>query len=275
MAIYAIGDLQGCYDPFRRLLDAIDFDPAKDTLWLTGDLVNRGPNSLGVLRLVSKLGDAVVSVLGNHDLHLLALSERPKRSALRKRFSISYILDAPDAPELLHWLRQRPLLHYDKRMNKVLVHAGILPRWSIRKARERAAEVEVEIRGEGFHDLMLHLYGNEPKLWRKSLEGIPRHRFIVNVFTRMRLLTSRGGLDLKTKGTPQSGGRFRHPWFELPHKRGDTEVVFGHWSALGFLRDHGVIGLDTGCVWGRSLTALRLDVADAQPVHVPCEPTAG
>ncbi|MEM1439026.1 MAG: symmetrical bis(5'-nucleosyl)-tetraphosphatase [Pseudomonadota bacterium] len=275
MAIYAIGDLQGCYDPFRRLLDAIEFDPNHDTLWLTGDLVNRGPNSLAVLRLVSGLGEAVVTVLGNHDLHLLALSERPKRSALRKRYSISYILDADDGPELIDWLRRRPLLHHDTKLNKVLVHAGILPRWSIDKACRRAAEVENALRGDGFHELMLHLYGNKPVLWRKSLEGIPRQRFIVNVFTRMRMLTSRGGLDLKTKGTPGSGGKFRHPWFELPHKRGDTEVIFGHWSALGYLRDHGVVGLDTGCVWGRALTALRVDVPDAAPVQVPCDAPTG
>jgi bis(5'-nucleosyl)-tetraphosphatase (symmetrical) len=155
-------------------------------------------------------------------------------------------------------------------MDKVLVHAGILPRWSIGKARRLAGEVEAELRGDGFHELMLHLYGNEPVLWRKTLEGIPRWRFIINVFTRMRMLTSRGGLDLTNKGKPGSGGKLRRPWFDLPHKRGDTEVVFGHWSALGYLRERGVVGLDTGCVWGRALTALRLDVPDASPVTVPC-----
>lgn len=270
MAIYAIGDLQGCYDPFRRLLDALDFDPARDTLWLAGDLVNRGPNSLATLRFVRKLGASAITVLGNHDLHLLALSERPKRSALRKRFAISYILDADDGPELIHWLRHQPLMHHDSGLDKVLVHAGILPRWSIGKALKLAREVESVLRGDDYHELMLHLYGNEPVLWRNSLTGIPRWRFIVNVFTRMRMLTSRGALDMKNKGKPGSGGKYRQPWFELPHKRGDTEVVFGHWSALGYLRRHGVVSLDTGCVWGRELTALRLDADDAEPVQVGC-----
>lgn len=269
MAIYAIGDLQGCYDPLLRLLDALDFTPGKDKLWLTGDLINRGPHSLATLRFVRGLGDDVVSVLGNHDLHLLALAERPSRSLLRKRSDLNPILDAADSGELLDWLRHRPLLHYDAGRDKALVHAGILPQWSIAKALKRAAEVEQALRSEQHHELLHNLYGNKPALWRGSLTGVTRWRFIINVFTRMRMLTRKGGLDLKTKGMPDSASRHSHPWFEVEHQRGHTEVYFGHWSALGFVRQCGVVGLDTGCVWGRCLTAVRVD-ADAPPVAVKC-----
>ncbi len=270
MAIYAIGDLQGCYEPFRRLLDKLGFDPSQDTLWLTGDLVNRGPHSLATLRFVRALGDAAVTVLGNHDLHLLALANRPKKSALRRRYSLSYILDANDADELMAWLRQQPLMHYDRKLDKALVHAGILPGWSIKKALRRAAEVETVLRSEHYSDLLKHLYGNKPALWRSELSGNVRLRYIINVFTRMRMLTSRGGLDLKIKGAPETAPSRSTPWFEAKHKRAGTEVIFGHWSALGYLRAHGVVSLDTGCVWGRALTALRVDKKNAEPVSIRC-----
>lgn len=270
MAIYAIGDLQGCYEPFRRLLDKLAFDPAKDTLWLTGDLVNRGPHSLATLRFVRALGDAAVTVLGNHDLHLLALANRPPKSAQRRRHSLSYVLDVEDAPEMLAWLRSQPLMHYDATLDKALVHAGILPKWSIATALKRAAEVESMLRGEHYPHLLKNLYGNKPAIWRRDLEGDVRLRYIINVFTRMRMLTSRGGLDLKTKGSPDSAPKRSTPWFEADNKRGSTEVIFGHWSALGYLRDHNVVSLDTGCVWGRSLTALRIDKKKAEPVSVRC-----
>ncbi|MEM7611631.1 MAG: symmetrical bis(5'-nucleosyl)-tetraphosphatase [Pseudomonadota bacterium] len=270
MAVYAIGDLQGCYEPFRLLLDKIRFDPANDTLWLTGDLVNRGPHSLATLRFVRSLGDSAITVLGNHDLHLLALAERPASSALRKRFSLNYILQADDAQELLHWLRSRPLMHYDSALDKALVHAGILPSWSIRKANKRAAEVESVLRSDSPEMLLRHIYGNKPVLWHRDLTGVDRLRYIVNVFTRMRMLTRRGGLDLKAKGPPPTGKSPRRPWFEFEHKRGNTEVVFGHWSALGYVRRRGVLSIDTGCVWGRSLTAVRLDKRKSEPVAVDC-----
>ncbi|MFK8051565.1 MAG: symmetrical bis(5'-nucleosyl)-tetraphosphatase [Woeseiaceae bacterium] len=270
MAIYAIGDVQGCYDPLLRLLSKIKFDPDHDTLWLTGDLVNRGPHSLATLRFLHGLGDSVVTVLGNHDLHLLALAEKPSKSLLRKRSDLNAILEAPDADILLRWLRHRPLLHHDKALNKVLVHAGILPRWSIRKAGRRAAEVEAVLRSDQHHELLQKLYGDKPALWHGDLTGITRWRYIINVFTRMRMLTRKGGLDLKTKGTPESAGEQAHAWYCVPHKRGDTEVIFGHWSAVGYFRRHGVVSLDTGCVWGRSLTAIRIDEQDSQPVGLDC-----
>ncbi|MEN7343011.1 MAG: symmetrical bis(5'-nucleosyl)-tetraphosphatase [Pseudomonadota bacterium] len=270
MAIYAIGDIQGCYDPLLALLKKLDFDPNKDTLWLTGDLVNRGPSSLATLRFVKGLGDAAVTVLGNHDLHLLALAEKPSANRQRNRSALRAILDAPDADELLHWLRHRPLLHYDPSLNKVLVHAGILPKWSVKKAGRRAAEVEALLRGDDYQALFRGMYGNKPALWHGKLKGIKRYRYIVNVFTRMRMITRRGGLDLKTKGTPDMASEFSKPWFQVDHQRKDCEVVFGHWSALGYFRRHGVIGLDSGCVWGRCLTALRIDIPDAKPVTVRC-----
>lgn len=271
MAVYAIGDLQGCYEEFKRLLDAIRFDPEHDTLWLTGDLVNRGPHSLATLRLVRGLGDSVITVLGNHDLHLLAMATAKGKKA-SARPSLRSIIDAPDGDALIDWLRHRPLLHFDESLNKVLVHAGILPSWSISKACKRAAEVEQALRSDDYTTLLRGLYGNKPVLWNKKLSGVTRWRFIINVFTRMRMLTLRGGLEFNTKGLPNTGPRNSNPWFAVPHKRAGTEVVFGHWSALGFYRGNGVIGLDTGCVWGRSLTALRLDQSstDAEPVSIGC-----
>lgn len=270
MAIYAIGDVQGCYDPLLRLLEKTRFHPDNDTLWLTGDLVSRGPHSLATLRFVRGLGDSAVTVLGNHDLHLLALAERPSRSLLRKRSDLNAILEAPDAGELLHWVRHRPLLHYDETLDKVLVHAGILPQWSIKKARKRAAEVEAVLQSNQHHDLLHKLYGDKPALWHGDLSGVTRWRFIINVFTRMRMLSRKGGLDLRTKGSPSSAPAHSDPWFSVPHKRQQTEVIFGHWSAIGFFRDHGVLSLDSGCVWGRCLTAVQLDDASASPIQLDC-----
>ncbi|MEO0366552.1 MAG: symmetrical bis(5'-nucleosyl)-tetraphosphatase [Pseudomonadota bacterium] len=273
MAIYAIGDLQGCYEEFKRLLDTIGFDPSSDTLWLTGDLVNRGPHSLATLRLVHGLGDSVVTVLGNHDLHLLAMALAPGSSRTRKSHPLQRIACASDGDELIEWLRSRPLLHVDRALKKALVHAGILPRWSMKKAQRLAAEVESALRGDKAETLLRGIYGNKPALWRNDLKGIARLRYITNVFTRMRMLTLRGGLDLKTKGLPASGPMHSKPWFAVPHKRKDTEVVFGHWSALGYFRGNGVVGLDSGCVWGRCLTAIRLDCDEneAVPVSIECD----
>ncbi|MEL7310530.1 MAG: symmetrical bis(5'-nucleosyl)-tetraphosphatase [Pseudomonadota bacterium] len=276
MAIYAIGDLQGCYEEFKRLLDAIAFEPGKDTLWLTGDLVNRGPHSLATLRLVHGLGDSVVTVLGNHDLHLLAMALAPKTRSTRRTHPLRHVINAPDGDLLIDWLRRRPLLHVDQQLNKALVHAGILPRWGIKKALRLAHEVEAVLRGDEATQYLQGIYGNKPALWRNDLKGITRLRFITNVFTRMRMLTLRGGLDLNTKGLPASGPMHSKPWFAVPHKRKHVEVVFGHWSALGYFHDHGVIGLDSGCVWGRCLTAIRLDKAERKstPISIDCKSIA-
>ncbi len=268
MAIYAIGDLQGCYDPFRRLLDELRFDPDADTLWLTGDLVNRGPKSLKTLRFVRKLGDSVVTVLGNHDLHLLALHAGVVRFG--KRFgSLEKLLSASDAGELCDWLRHRPLAHYDKKLDSLLVHAGTHPDWSIKKTLARAAEVEEALQGKYHADLLGKMYGNRPNLWSGGMSGYKRLRFIINCLTRMRMLTKTTHLDLNFSGSPWRARKGLVPWFEAPDPawRG-TRIVFGHWSQLGLIVLPHLVSLDTGCVWGRQLTAVRLDKRSPRVIQV-------
>ncbi|MEM8814961.1 MAG: symmetrical bis(5'-nucleosyl)-tetraphosphatase [Pseudomonadota bacterium] len=259
MAIYAIGDIQGCYDPLRRLLELIRFDPDKDRLWLTGDLVNRGPKSLKTLRFLRSLGDSALSVLGNHDLHLLALAmgsvEYSKRFATLRR-----VLDAPELDELVDWLRGMPLLHYDEELDTALVHAGIHPHWSISKALARAAEVESVLRGKHAAALLEGMYGNTPWQWSGKLRGKRRQRFIVNTFTRMRMLTATGRLNFTHANSPFRARKGLKPWFDLDSPAwGNTRIVFGHWSALGLVALPALLSLDTGCVWGRQLTAARID----------------
>jgi len=268
VGIYAIGDLQGCYDPFRRLLDALRFDPDNDTLWLTGDLVNRGPKSLKTLRFVRELGDSAITVLGNHDLHLLALQAGVVRFG--KRFgTLEKLLDAPDAAELCDWLRQRPLAHYDKKMDTLLVHAGTYPDWSIKKTLARASEVEAELQGKYYADLLGKMYGNRPNLWSGGLSGYKRLRFIINCLTRMRMLTKAMHLDLNFSGSPWRARKGEVPWFDAPKPAWKgTRIVFGHWSQLGLIVLPELISLDTGCVWGRQLTAVRLDKRVPQVVQV-------
>lgn len=259
MAVYAIGDLQGCYDPFRRLLDAIRFDPERDTLWLTGDLVNRGPKSLKTLRFVRKIRDSVITVLGNHDLHLLALEAGVVRFG--KRFgTLEKLLSASDAEELCHWLRQQPLAHYDKKLDTLLVHAGTYPTWTVKKTLARAAEVETALRGEDYATVLGKMYGNRPDMWSSDLSGYKRLRFIINCLTRMRVLTRAGHMDLTFSGSPWRARRGLRPWFDVeePAWQG-TRIVFGHWSALELIVMPHLISLDTGCVWGRRLTAVRID----------------
>jgi len=259
MAVYAIGDLQGCYDPFRRLLDELHFDPRKDKLWLTGDLVNRGPKSLKTIRFVKKLGDSVITVLGNHDLHLLALEAGVVRFG--KRFgSLQKLLNAPDAEELCDWLRRQPIAHYDEKLDTLLVHAGTHPRWSVKKTLARAAEVEEALQGFDYPTVLGKMYGNTPNRWSSSLSGYKRLRFIINCLTRMRVLTRAGHLDLNFSGSPWRARKGLTPWFDAEDPAwGDTRIVFGHWSALGLIALPELISLDTGCVWGRQLTAVRLD----------------
>jgi bis(5'-nucleosyl)-tetraphosphatase (symmetrical) len=259
MAVYAIGDLQGCYDPFRRLLDEIAFDPSRDTLWLTGDLVNRGPKSLKTLRFVKKLGDSVVMVLGNHDLHLLALEAGVVRFG-RRFDSLLKLLKAPDAEELCDWLRQQPLAHYDEHLGTLLVHAGTHPGWSVKKTLTRAAEVEDVLRGYDYPTLLGKMYGNTPNRWSGELTGYKRLRFIINCLTRMRMLTADRHLDLNFSGSPWRARKGLMPWYQAENPAWqDTRIVFGHWSALGLIVLPDLISLDTGCVWGRQLTAVRLD----------------
>lgn len=258
MAIYAIGDLQGCYDPFRRLLDKIRFDPAKDRLWLSGDLVNRGPKSLKTLRYVKSLGDAAITVLGNHDLHLLALGH-DVRYSVSHFDSLWKVLGAQDAEELLDWLRRRPLAHYDEHINTLMVHAGLPPQWTIKKALRRAAEVEALLQGSKHEWVLKHMYGSRPRRWSGNLQGAGRIRFIINAFTRTRMIYEDGRLNFTHSGPPDKARKGLIPWFEAPNARWrGTRIVFGHWSALGLLVRDNLIAIDTGCVWGRQLTAVKL-----------------
>jgi bis(5'-nucleosyl)-tetraphosphatase (symmetrical) len=272
MAVYAIGDLQGCYDPFRELLDVIDFDPAADTLWLCGDLVNRGPKSLKTLRFVRSLGDSAVTVLGNHDLHLLALWVGAVD--LGKRFdSLEKLLRAPDADELCDWLRKRPLAHYDAKLDTLMVHAGTHPDWSVKKTLARAREVETELCDGDYATLLSKMYGNAPTAWSGSLTGYKRLRFIINCLTRMRFVTRDNRLNFTRSGSPWRLLKNVRPWFDAPDRNtGDTRVVFGHWSQLGLVVLPELISLDTGCVWGRQLTAVRLDKKKPRVFQVAGQP---
>lgn len=268
MAVYAIGDVQGCYDALRRLLDALRFEPAEDCLWFTGDLVNRGPASAAVLRFVAGLGNAAVSVLGNHDLHLLAVAAGVRRPSRKDTFRD--VLEAEDSEQLLTWLAARPLVHYDPHVGYALVHAGLPPMWSMAEALQRAREVEPAIRARQA-SLFEAMYGDEPSRWTDELTGIDRVRFTVNGFTRMRYCAADGRLDFVHKGPPGSQPPDLVPWFKLRAESARTiPVVFGHWSTLGYHDGDGVVALDTGCCWGGELTAVRLAGSERLRVSVTC-----
>ncbi len=267
MARWAIGDVQGCADELAALIERIGFRPDCDRLWFVGDLVNRGPGSLEVLRRVRALGDNAVCVLGNHDLHLLAVAHGHTRQ--RRGDTIQTVLEAPDRGPLLEWLGQCPLAHFAPESGDLMVHAGLVPQWSPATALALAGDAQRVLRADPDR-LLAAMYGDQPDRWREDLESPGRLRFTVNVLTRLRFCTPDGRIDLKCKGRPDSVPAPWLPWFRAPHRASvDTRVIFGHWSALGWYRADGVIGLDTGCVWGGALTALDLDAERAQPVSVP------
>jgi bis(5'-nucleosyl)-tetraphosphatase (symmetrical) len=269
MALYAIGDVQGCDRELGALLDAIHFSADRDRLWFVGDLVNRGPDSLRVLRRIRSLGDAATVTLGNHDLHLLAVAFGHAR--IRSDDTLADVLTAPDRASLLEWLAGQPLLHEDAALNMCMLHAGLPPQWDMSQARQCARDVENALRSRP-GKLFEKLYGDQPDRWDDSLEGAERLRFIVNCFTRLRYVDAAGRLMLKVKGSPKkSQAATLIPWFDARDARWrGPRVVFGHWSTLGFFHGADVTGLDTGCVWGGSLTAWRLDVPDAKPVQIGC-----
>lgn len=265
MSTYAIGDLQGCFATLQALLAQIKFDPARDRLWFVGDLVNRGAGSLDCLRFVKNLGDRAVTVLGNHDLHLLAVAEGFAK--LRANDTVTDILEAPDREPLLRWLRQQKMLHVEG--GYALVHAGLHPAWSWADAQGLARDVESTLRGADYRNLLKNMYGNEPDHWQPDLTGMARLRFAINVFTRMRALTARDALEMKYKGTLGEMPKSLRAWFDAPTPRKPAHtIVAGHWSALGVLVREDFIGLDAGCVWGRELAALRLE--DRALFRVPC-----
>ncbi|NMG76080.1 symmetrical bis(5'-nucleosyl)-tetraphosphatase [Aromatoleum diolicum] len=256
MAIYAIGDIQGCYSVLLRLLERIAFDPAVDRLWAVGDLVNRGPESVQTLRFLRDLGDAATVVLGNHDLYLLMVAAGHKR--LDDDDTLFQVLEAPDRDVLLAWVASRPLMHVEG--DYAMLHAGLLPRWTIGKAQELANEVSAALNGPDSKKLLLHLGGNQPESWSENLTGWDRYRVVVNALTRMRFCTADGRMALRAKGPPAQAPADTMPWFMVPDRFNRTHtIVCGHWSALGFYRMPGLIALDSGCVWGGKLTAVRLE----------------
>ena len=270
MATYAIGDIQGCFDELQQLLVQLNFDQANDQLWFCGDLVNRGPKSLETLRFVKGLGDAAVTVLGNHDLHLLAKAEGFGKQL--KKDTLDAILNAPDCDELMHWLRHQPLLHHDSELGYSMVHAGLPPQWDLATARACAAELESKLRAADYHEFIQVMYGNRPDHWSDDLAGVDRWRFITNVFTRLRFCYPDGRLELKAKGEPGTQKKATLPWYEVPgRKTENSRIVFGHWSTLGVGERNNALSLDGGCLWGGQLVAVRLDLDAPQWSTIDCE----
>ena len=268
MTRYAIGDVQGCHAELRALVRELKFSPDRDVLWFVGDLVNRGPQSLETLRYIHSLGDNAVVVLGNHDLHLLAVVYGSKRKR-KSGDTIDDVLEAPDRDKLLEWLITRPLVHFDADQADLMVHGGVIPRWTLKQTLDVAREVESALRTNP-RELFDNMYGDQPDRWSENLTGYDRLRFAINVLTRMRFCTADGRIDLKMKGPPTAARAPFKPWFEHENRlTQDVRILFGHWSALGFSRSHNTVGLDTGCVWGGSLSAFNLD-ADAPLISVPC-----
>ncbi len=269
MATYAIGDIQGCYDPLRRLLDKIKFDPSADQLWFAGDLINRGPKSLETLRFIISLGDRARSVLGNHECHFLASARGHKKAHRNDTFAS--LLNASDADDLINWVRSRPFLHQDKSLGYTMVHAGIPPQWSLKQAKKHAKELEKVFQSEQLDDFLAHMYGSMPDQWSDTLTGNDRLRFIINCFTRLRFCDAEGRLNLKEKSAPTHHSGNLIPWFEVPNRRtANKKIVFGHWSTLGLNKKNKAICLDTGCLWGGQLSALKLDGSE-QVISLNCD----
>ncbi|MCL6415412.1 symmetrical bis(5'-nucleosyl)-tetraphosphatase [Aestuariirhabdus sp. Z084] len=269
MPTYAIGDIQGCFEQLQDLLALIEFNPKHDRLWVAGDLVNRGPQSLETLRYLRSLGDRCVCVLGNHDLHLLAVAEGIMRN--RNQDTLTPILDAPDRDELLQWLRQLPLVHHCPDLGFTMVHAGIPPGWSLKASLNRAAEVESVLRSDNYRKLLKNMYGDEPACWHKNLKGSRRLRVIINYLTRMRFCRQDNTLDLDQKSGANNPPQGFAPWYQHEKRKcADQRIIFGHWAALEGKADHpNVFALDTGCVWGGQLTALTLETGELTSLNCP------
>lgn len=269
MSVWAIGDLQGCYDATRRLLDAIAFDPARDRLWFCGDLVNRGGQSLETLRLVHSLRECSTVVLGNHDLSLLAIGERREEEQRKVNPDLQRVVLAEDRDTLLGWLRAQRLVHVDRALGWMMVHAGMLPSWTTQQAEKLAREVESQLHGDQYRRLLKNMYGDQPA-WNPRLGGMDRSRAIINAFTRMRYCSPRGRIAFEEKGEPGTQTAGLYPWYEVPGRAArELKVVCGHWSTLGLFIGHGVHAIDTGAVWGGTLTALQLDAEQLRVVQVP------
>jgi len=263
MSTYAIGDIQGCYTELQNLLNEINFNEKNDQLWFVGDLVNRGPKSLQTLRFIKSLGVSAKIVLGNHDLHLIAASKNIR--PISNKDTIKEILTADDADELINWLKSRPLLLTDTDLGFTMVHAGIAPQWTLDTAKNFAKECESILQNEKIDDFLMHMYGDTPNIWSDSIEGYARQRFIINCFTRIRFCTIDGALDLDIKVAPGSQKKSLIPWYALPNRKTiDNKIIFGHWSTIHLgvennFKKYNVYPIDTGCLWGGQLTAMRLD----------------
>lgn len=265
VATYVIGDVQGCFEAFKELLVAVAYNPAQDRLWLAGDLVNRGENSIGMLRWCMANDDHIVAILGNHDLHLLAVAEGFVPA--HRNDTLAEILDAPDRVAVLDWLRRRPMLHREG--DWLMVHAGLLPEWSPDQAEALACELEAALRGPDYLDFLARMYGNEPRHWSPALTGQDRLRLIANVMTRLRYLHRDGGMEFQHKCAPADAPEELTPWYDMPDRRSSAvKVLFGHWSTLGLLARGDVVSLDTGCLWGGQLSAIRLE--DSRLFQVGC-----
>ena len=268
MATYAIGDIQGCYDELQALLEKLDFNPGNDSLWFTGDLVNRGPKSLETLRFVKGLGDKAVTVLGNHDLHLIA-TWYTNHDSLNRNHCLSAINKASDGEELIEWLRHQPLLHHDKQLGYTMVHAGLPPQWDLKLAQACAREAEAVLQSAEHAQFLARMYGNEPDTWSDDLQGRERIRFTINAFTRMRYCTNEGQLEFEHKEAPGKQPEGYLPWFEIQGRKStDMKIIFGHWSTLDLQLENGIYAIDTGCLWGGTLTAYCLE--NSEVVSLDC-----
>ncbi|MBV7453488.1 symmetrical bis(5'-nucleosyl)-tetraphosphatase [Acidovorax sp. sif1233] len=274
MALYCIGDIQGCDSALGHLLDVIGFSPSRDTVYLLGDLVNRGPDSAAVLRRCMAQGDALRCLLGNHDLHLLAAAHCARKPS--RRDTLGTVLDAPDRAALLDWVRQQPLAraHTHAGQALLMVHAGVLPAWSAADTLGYADEVHAVLRGPDLPGFLHAMYGNTPDQWRDDLTGADRLRVIVNALTRLRFCSADGVMDFESTESADAAPPGLMPWFDVPGRRtAGTLVAFGHWSTLGWLHRNDLLGLDTGCVWGGCLSAVRFGatLAERELVQVHCE----
>ena len=273
MSTYAIGDVQGCYSELQNLLNEINFDERRDELWFAGDLVNKGPKSLQTLRFIKALGVNAKITLGNHDLHLLAVAKNIQ--PLLKKDTIQEILAADDVKELIDWLKSRPLLITDDNLNFTMVHAGLPPQWSLENAKEFAKECELILQSEKINKLLAEMYGDTPNIWVNSLQDYAKQRFIINCFTRIRFCNSDGMLDFDTKVAPGKQNTSLIPWYSLPNRKTkDNKIIFGHWSTVHIgneknFKQYNVYPIDTGCLWGGRLTAMRLE--DEKVFSVPSE----
>ena len=269
MAVYAIGDVQGCFTELEQLLNKIRFNPIEDHLWLVGDLVNRGPQSLETVQFVQSLNEHAQCVLGNHDIHLIACYTGAQ--TCKSSSSLNQILNHTDAENIVNWMRSIPLLHHDAELGWTMVHAGLLPQWDLSIAQKCAREVEQQLRSKNYTDFISQVYGNTPTQWEATLDDRDRWRVIINAFTRLRMCDRDGNMDFEYKGLLGEQPKHLHAWFDLPRKSENLNVVFGHWSALGFKQTPNLLGLDTGCLWGSSLTAARLDSDIPEIYSVDCE----